>query len=103
MGDPEKTERLRVLIANQRHGRVEAVARTVSALGHDVVPRHASLADVPAVTAAEQPDVALVIVDEGSDRALTLIDEIVREATCPVIAILDVQDRAFVREAAKRG
>jgi AmiR/NasT family two-component response regulator len=103
MGDPEKSEPLRILIANQRHGRVDAVARTVSALGHEVVPRHATLADVPAATAAEQPDVALVIVDEGSNRALALIDDIVREAACPVIAILDVQDRAFVREAAKRG
>jgi AmiR/NasT family two-component response regulator len=103
MEDPQGARRLRVLIANQRHGKIDVVAGAVSALGHDVVPRHASLADVPAVTAAEQPDVALVIVDEGSERALTLIDEIVRGATCPVIAILDVQDRAFVREAAKRG
>ena len=31
------------------------------------------------------------------------IDEIVREASCPVIALLTVQDSAYVREAAKHG
>ena len=31
-----------------------------------------------------------------------MIDRIVREAACPVIAVLDVEDRAFVNEAAKR-
>jgi AmiR/NasT family two-component response regulator len=45
----------------------------------------------------------MVIVEEASERVLTLIGKIVREAACPVIAILDVQDRAFVKEAAKRG
>ena len=34
---------------------------------------------------------------------LQLIDRIVHEAACPVIAVLDVQDRGFVNEAAKRG
>jgi response regulator NasT len=33
----------------------------------------------------------------------SLIDRIVHEAACPVIAVLDVQDRAFINEAAKRG
>jgi response regulator NasT len=32
-----------------------------------------------------------------------MIGKIVHEAACPVIAILDVQDRAFINEAASRG
>jgi response regulator NasT len=34
---------------------------------------------------------------------LAIIDRIVHEARCPVIAVLHVQDRAFINEAAKRG
>ena len=75
----------------------------VTALGHDVIPRETDLTDVGPVTAAERPDVALVIVGESSERALGLIDGIVREAHCPVIAYLDVDDEGFIREAAKRG
>ncbi|HSJ50154.1 MAG TPA: ANTAR domain-containing protein [Actinomycetota bacterium] len=55
------------------------------------------------MTATEHPDVALVIVHEGNTKGLEMIDRIVHEATCPVIAVLDVQDRAFIQEAAKRG
>jgi response regulator NasT len=36
-------------------------------------------------------------------HALDLISEIVREASCPVIAILHAGDPAYIREAAKRG
>jgi response regulator NasT len=32
-----------------------------------------------------------------------LISRIVQEAACPVIALLEVEDRDFIREAAKRG
>jgi len=45
----------------------------------------------------------VVIVHEGTAKALQLIDRIVHEAACPVIAVLDVQDREFINEAAKRG
>jgi len=58
---------------------------------------------VATITATEHPDVTIVIVHEGTAKALELIDRIVHEAACPVIAVLDVQDRAFIQEAAKRG
>jgi len=83
--------------------RLDQVTRTVAGLGHDVIARESSLPDVAQITAAERPDVALVIVHEGTAKALQLIDRIVREAACPVIAVLDVQDREFINEAAKRG
>src|SRR5439155_8491397 len=60
-------------------------------------------ARVGPVTAAERPDVAIVIVGEGSEHALSMIGKIVHEAACPVIALLDVEDPDFVKEAAKRG
>jgi AmiR/NasT family two-component response regulator len=95
--------RLRVLIADGTAERLSAVMRAVIVLGHDVVGTGSSLETVGQATAAELPDVALVIVGEESDKALDLIKKIVAEAACPVIAILDVQDRAFVDRAARLG
>jgi AmiR/NasT family two-component response regulator len=46
---------------------------------------------------------ALVGLGSSSEHALELISEIVREASCPVIAILHAGDPAYVHEAAKRG
>jgi AmiR/NasT family two-component response regulator len=59
--------------------------------------------DVGAVTARERPDVALVGLGASSDHALGLIERIVREASCPVIALLHGPDADSVREASKRG
>ena len=98
-----EASRLRVLVVDGVPERFREVTTTVTSLGHAVVAREAHLADVGQVTAAELPDVALVIVGENSDQSLELIRTIVREAACPVIAILDVQDRAFIDQAARIG
>jgi two-component system, response regulator / RNA-binding antiterminator len=98
----ERTEPLRVLIANERQDRLEAATAVVERLGHVVVARELEIADVAATTARMKPDVALVAVGESSDHALTLISRIVQEAACPVIALLEVEDVAFVHEAARR-
>ena len=82
---------------------MDEVTLTVAELAHDVIARESSLPDVARITATERPDVAVVIVHEGTAKALQLIDRIVHEAACPVIAVLDVQDREFINEAAKRG
>jgi AmiR/NasT family two-component response regulator len=99
----EGHEHLRVLIANQRPVRLEVVAATVVSLGHEVIARSIEVEDVAAITARERPDVALVGLGESSAHALDLIDQIVRGATCPVIALLETDDHAFIDEAAKRG
>jgi response regulator NasT len=39
----------------------------------------------------------------SSKHALELITEIVREASCPVIALLSAKDPAYVHQAARRG
>src|SRR5579862_8535346 len=97
------SDHLRVLIANERKDRLALVAPIVAALGHEVIAREIDVKDVGAVTARERPDVALVGLGESSQHALDLIDQIVREAACPVIALLHTPDRAFVKEASKRG
>jgi response regulator NasT len=100
--DEGSLERLRILVSDGQGPRLEEVTRTVTGLGHEVVG-HSSLGDVAATTESTDPDAAIVIVGEGSERALDLIGRIVTEAACPVIAILDVEDEAFIRDAAKRG
>jgi two-component system, response regulator PdtaR len=100
--DEAGAERLRILVADGRREILDEVAHTVSGLGHDVVGE-ADLGDVAALTASLRPDAAIVIVGESSAHAHDLIGRIVTEASCPVIAILDVEDEAFIREAARRG
>jgi AmiR/NasT family two-component response regulator len=100
---PDRTQHLRVLIANERKDRLELVVPIVVGLGHEVIAREIEVDDVGAVTAQERPDVALVGLGESSQHALDLIDKIVREAACPVIALLHAPDPAFVKEASKRG
>lgn len=101
--DSQENPQLRVLVSDGPGVRLDDVTRTVASLGHEVIARESSLPDVAHITAVERPDVALVIVHEGTVKALQLIDRIVHEAACPVIAVIDVQDRNFVNEAAKRG
>ena len=93
----------RVLIANERRDRLELLARVVAELGHEVIAREIHVKEVAAVTARERPDVALVGLGLSSEHALDLISEIVREAFCPVIALLSARDPGYVREAARRG
>lgn len=94
---------LRVLIANQRSDRLELLAQVVTGLGHEVIAREIHVSDVAAVTARERPDVALVGLGASAEHALHLISEIVSEAFCPVIALLETYDGEWVNEAAARG
>jgi AmiR/NasT family two-component response regulator len=96
-------EHLRVLIANERQDRLALVVPIVASLGHEVIAREIDVKDVGPLTARERPDVALVGLGASSDHALELIDKIVREAACPVIALLHAPDPGFVKEASKRG
>jgi response regulator NasT len=99
----EAPRNLRVLIANEKRERLELLARVVAGLGHEVIAREIYVKEVGAVTARERPDVALVGLGLHSEHALDLITEIVREASCPVIALLEAGDPVWVNEAAKRG
>jgi two-component system, response regulator / RNA-binding antiterminator len=98
-----ETRNLRVLIANERRDRLASLAEVVAGLGHEVIAREIEVEEVGAVTAREHPDVALVGLGVSSQHALRLIERIVRESTCPVIALLRDEEPGYVREAAKRG
>ena len=97
------SQHLRVLIANEKRERLELLAQVVTGLGHDVIAREIYVKEVGSATARERPDVAIVGLGMSSDHALDLIGEIVREAACPVIALLHSNDPGYIREAAKRG
>jgi two-component system, response regulator / RNA-binding antiterminator len=99
----DQPEHLRVLIANERRDRLELLAQVVAGLGHEVIAREIDVSEVAAVTARARPDVALVGLGLSSAHALELISRIVREAACPVIALLSAENPAYIHEAAKRG
>jgi response regulator NasT len=103
MSDIRDHQHLRVLIANQRGDRLDYVTTVVVGLGHEIVARTIDVTEVAAVTGRERPDVALVGLGESSEHALALIGEIVHQAACPVIALLETDDHVFVAEAARRG
>ena len=94
---------LRILIANERKDRLERIATIVTGLGHEVISRELEVADVAAATEREHPDLAFVGLGISGEHALDMISEIVREASCPVIALLESDDPVWVNEAAKRG
>jgi AmiR/NasT family two-component response regulator len=97
------TQGLRILIANERADRLGRIAEIVTGLGHEVISRELEVTDVAAATEREQPDLAFVGLGMSGEHALEMISEIVREASCPVIALLEAGDPIWVNEAAKRG
>jgi AmiR/NasT family two-component response regulator len=102
MADGDR-EQLRVLIAEERQDRLGLLVPIVARLGHEVIAHEVEVAEVAAVTARARPDVALVGLGQSSEHALGMIDQIVKEAACPVIALVHAPDREFVNEASKRG
>jgi len=94
---------LRILIANQRKDRLERIAEIITGLGHEVISKELEVSEVAAATEREHPDVAFVGLGVSAEHALEMISEIVRESTCPVIALLEGADAIWVNEAAKRG
>ncbi|MBA2461327.1 MAG: hypothetical protein H0V45_06120, partial [Actinobacteria bacterium] len=94
---------LRILIANERKDRLERIAEIVVGLGHEVISRELEVSEVASATEREHPDLAFVGLGVSGEHALDMISEIVREASCPVIALLEAVDPSWVNEAAKRG
>ena len=96
-------EELRVLVANERDERIALITRVVNDLGHVVIAASTEVSEVGALTRRELPDVALVGLGVSSEHALDLIGQIVREAACPVIALLEAEDPRYMELAAQRG
>jgi response regulator NasT len=102
IADPTE-ESLRVLIANETRERLGLLTDVLNGLGHVVVAMGIEVDRIGETTRREHPDVALVALGASSEHALDMISKIVREAACPVIALLHGGDADFVNEAAKRG
>jgi len=100
---PEIDHRLRVLIANERDLRLDAITAIVEGLGHEVVGRGVDVTEVGPLSRGTGAEVALVGVGLDGGHALEQIAAIVHEAACPVIALLDVKDPDYVAQAAQRG
>jgi AmiR/NasT family two-component response regulator len=95
--------RLQVLIANERDKRLDEITTLAEELGHEIVARVLDIEQVGPLTRQLLPGVALVGIGLDSEHALGMISNIVHEAACPVIALLDVRNPDYVMEAAKRG
>jgi response regulator NasT len=92
-----------VLIANERDDRLESIKTIVERLGHEIVGRDKDISAIGPLSRSTGAEVALVGLGLDGEHALDQITAIVHEAACPVIALLDVEDRSYVEEAAKRG
>ena len=99
----ESPHRLRILVANERDERLDRITSLIEGLGHEVVARSLEIKDVGRLSRQSGAEVALVGLGLDSTHALDLITSIVHEAACPVVALLDVEDPAYVDEAAQRG
>jgi AmiR/NasT family two-component response regulator len=103
LGVIEDAGHLRILLANERRDRLNLLADVIDRMGHQVVGRETDVNAVGALTARMRPDVAIVGLGESSQHALDHVSAIVREAFCPVIAVLPAHDPEWVAEASKRG
>jgi response regulator NasT len=99
----ERSRSLRILIANERKARLARIAKITTELGHEVISRELEVSDVAEATQREHPDLALVGLGVDGKHALDMISQIVHNASCPVIALLETSDPVWVNEAAKRG
>ena len=100
---PEPEHRLQVLVANEQHARLEKITAMVDALGHEIVGSAVEIGEVGPLSRSTGAEVALVGLGLDGEHALEEISEIVHEAACPVIALIDAEDPSYVQEAAKRG
>jgi AmiR/NasT family two-component response regulator len=94
---------LRILAADEDQAALERTAKVLGGLGHDVTATAVDLAQVTEAIAREEPQLSVVVVHHDDEHALDLVEEISAFASGPIIALLAVDDAAFVRRAADRG
>jgi response regulator NasT len=68
-----------------------------------VVARAIGVGEVSFEIKREEPELALVKLHDDDEHALDLIDEIVQEASCPVVALMEVAEPDFISRAAEKG
>jgi response regulator NasT len=94
---------LRILAADEDREALDRIARTLTALGHQVTASAIDLAEVTEAVAREDPELSVVVVHTDDEHALDLIEEITAFSGGPVIAAMNGEDADFVRRAAERG
>lgn len=103
MSGDGQSQGLRVLVADEDHAALDSVAKLLRSLGHEVCARAVGVGEVSARIHEDEPDVALVKLHDDDQHALDLIDEITDDATCPVIALMEVPETDFISRAAQHG
>jgi response regulator NasT len=98
-----ETTSLRILAADEDEAALRRTADVLEGLGHEVTSFAVDVATAADHVAAEDPDLAVVVVHRDDEHALDLIEELSSYARGPVIALLEDDDPAFVRRAAGRG
>lgn len=94
---------LRVLAADEDEAALQRTARLLEELGHAVTAFAVDPRAAADCIAAEDPDLAVVVVHRDDEHALALIAEISAFSRGPVIALLDADDPGFVARAAQAG
>lgn len=94
--------KLRVLAADEDRAALDSTARVLRELGHEVAAYAVGVAEAGERIAAEDPDLAVVVLHDDPDHALELIEEITEYASGPVV-VLGGADPEFVSAAAERG
>jgi response regulator NasT len=100
---PTQVHGLRILAADEDEAALRDTAAILRDLGHKVTEFAVGTSEVADAIAREDPDASVVVVHRDDEHALGLIDEIVSFSTGPVVALLDVEDIEFVRQAADHG
>ncbi|HEY8583222.1 MAG TPA: ANTAR domain-containing protein, partial [Capillimicrobium sp.] len=93
---------LRILAADEDRDALEETAQLLGSLGHAVTAYAVGVREAAERIAAEDPDLAVVVLHDDIDHALELIDELSESTAGPVIALCNV-DPDFVSAAAERG
>jgi AmiR/NasT family two-component response regulator len=94
---------LRILVADEDPSALDHLGETLNRLGHRVTPYAVSVQEAAEMIAAEDPDLAIVMVHHDDEHALALISEAVEFASGPVIAHLGDNDVDFIARAAEHG
>lgn len=100
---PANGEALRVLVADEDHAGLQELRACLEALGHAVTGQAVTAAAAARSIAAEDPDLAIVMLHHDDEHALDLIAQAVEVASGPVMALSEGADAAFVSRAADRG
>jgi len=95
---PGSDRALQILIANEHPIGSPRSRRSSNSSDMKIVASSLDVDDVARLSRQHLPDVALVGLGGDGEHGLEMISNIVREAACPVIAILDLSDPAYVTE-----